>query len=454
MFSLDDLLDQTEGKTLEFKRDASSPDRIIATVVAFANSAGGVILIGVEDRTRHVRGVDDPSRLEEHLANLIWDRIEPRLVPDMQIVPWRKESILAIRVYPSMSRPHWIKQLGNGEGVYVRVGSTNRRADPAQIDELRRSIRGRTFDEEPLAELHSEAIDFRAASECFSPKRVLQRKDLRTMQITACVQGREAPTVGGLLLFGKKRLEMFPDSKIRLGCFAGADKSHILDSAEVVSYPVFAIDEILAFVQRNTRRGLRIEGARNVESWDFPMLAIREAVINAIVHADYSQRGMPLKVSIFDDRIEIENPGGLPPGLTIEEIRHGLSKLRNRVMGRVFYELGLIEQWGSGIQRMTKTCVEAGLPEPLLAEMGPGFRVTFFRHRSASQARDPLDQMILDALAKQPGLPTCRIAREIKRTPRATRDRLARLLKLGLIVAIGSSAKDPRKTFRLAAISS
>ena len=88
-------------------------------------------------------------------------------------------------------------------------------------------------------------------------------------------------------------------------------------------------------------------------------MALREAIVDSAVHADYAQRGAPIRVAVFDDRVEIENPGLLPPGLTVEDLRRGVSKLRNRVMGRVFQELGLIEQWGSGIQRSER---RAGTP--------------------------------------------------------------------------------------------
>ena len=179
MSMLDELLVQHEGKTLEFKRDVSSPDSLIRSIVAFANGAGGAVVVGVEDRTRRVRGIADPTRVEERLANLISDRIEPRLVPELQIVPWRKTHALVVRVFPSPTRPHYVKADGPVRGVYVRVGSTNRRADPSQIEEIRRLVRGGTFDEEPLPGLSTEAIDFRAASECFAPVRKLRRSDLR-----------------------------------------------------------------------------------------------------------------------------------------------------------------------------------------------------------------------------------------------------------------------------------
>lgn len=445
-----DLLTQHEGKTLEFKRDISPPENLLRTMVAFANGAGGTLLIGVNDRTRQVRGIAEPTRAGEQLANLVSDCIEPRLVPEIQILPWRKTYIIAARVFPSSSRPHFIKNAGPEQGVYVRVGSTNRRADPAQIEEIRRFVLGRSFDEEPLPEMNTEAIDFLLASECFGARRKLRKNDLKTLQLTTDHQSREVPTVGGILLFGRNRQSVFPDARIRAASFAGTDRSSILDSAEIDSCLPRAIEEALLFIKRNMRRAIRVEGTRHSESWEFPLVALREAVVNAVVHADYAQRGSPLRVAIFADRMEIENPGGLLPGLTLDEIHRGISRLRNRVIGRVFHELGLIEQWGSGIPRMTNACVQAGLPEPVFEEIGSGFRVTFNRQAAAGPRLDPIDQLILNHVRQSDGASTSQIAARIGRTTRAARTRLNRLVNLGLLATISSDPKDPRKVFRIA----
>jgi len=449
MFTLVELLRQHESKTLEFKRDLSSPAKIMRTLVAFANGAGGVLVIGIEDGSRRVVGVVRPSKTEEQLANFISDHIEPRLVPEIHVIPWRKTHVLAVEVFPSPSRPHYIKAVGCPAGVYVRVGSTNRQADAAAVAELQRVVRGRCFDEEPLPELNSEALDFRAASECFAPVRRLARKDLRTIQLLTTHQRREVPTVGGILLFGCDRLKHFPDAWLRAGCFAGTDKSVILDSVNLTNYPVRAVEEALRFVQRNTRRAIEVQGLHHREVWEFPVVALREAIVNAFVHADYAQRGASLRLVIFRDRIEVENPGNLPPGLTIEDIRRGVSKLRNRVIGRVFHELGLIEQWGSGIQRMIGACRRAGLPEPEFEEIGSGFRVTFLRQHTLPPQRDALDTAIIEFLRRQPGASTSRIATHIRRTSRATQTRLKRLVELDELVAVASSAKDPRKGYHV-----
>ena len=243
-----ELLKRPESKTLEFKRDLSSPDGVLRAIVAFANTAGGVLLLGVEDSTRNVRGVAKPLTMEERLANLISDSILPRLIPDIEILPWRRSHVLAVQVYPSPGRPHYLKRAGLDSGVYVRVGSTNRRADRELIYEPRRFARGETYDEQAMPECDSEALDFRAASEFFAPVRKLKRAALETLRLMVKHQGRKVPTVGGMLLFGKER-------------------------------------------------------------WNLPPVAVREAIVNAVAHADYAQHGAPIRVSIFDDRLEVENPG-------------------------------------------------------------------------------------------------------------------------------------------------
>jgi ATP-dependent DNA helicase RecG len=227
------LLKRPDGKTLEFKRDLSSPDGVLRSVVAFANTAGGTVLIGVEDRTRHVRGVAGPLDLEERLANLISDNVVPRLMPELEIVPWRRTHVVAVRVHASPIRPHYLRREGPNEGVYVRVGSTNRRADSDLIEELRRFARGEAYDEQPIPDLDSEAIDFRAASESFAPVRRLRQADLQTLRLVTIHQGRRVPTVGGLLLFGALREERFPDAWIQAGRFHGIDRSRIVDRAEI-----------------------------------------------------------------------------------------------------------------------------------------------------------------------------------------------------------------------------
>jgi len=381
--------------------------------VAFANTAGGTLLIGVEDRSRHVRGVADVLDVEERLANLVSDRISPRIVPEIEILPWRRTQVLALQVHPSPSRPHHLIREGPAAGVFVRVGSTNRRADAELIEELRRFARGEGFDEQPMPGLDLEVLDFRAASESFAAVRKLTRRDLETLRLVTEHQGRKVPTVGGVILFGEERERHFPDAWIQAGRFAGIDKSRILDRAEIRSILVRGVEEAIAFVQKHSWHGAEIGAVRRTDRWSVPPEAVREAVINAVVHTDYSQRGAPIRLSIFDDRLEIENPGLLPFGLTIEDLPHGVSKLRNRVIGRVFHALGLIEQWGSGIQRMTAACRAAGLGSPVFEELATRIRVTIPTTRVGPAVVDETDQAIIESLSSGQGRATSEIAAAI-----------------------------------------
>lgn len=334
--------------------------------------------------------------------------------------------------------------------MYVRVGSTNRRADGELIEELRRFARGEGFDEQPMPWLDSEALDFRAASESFAAFRKLGRRDLETLRLVTEHQGRKVPTVGGMLLFGKDRERHFPDAWIQAGRFAGIDKTHILDRAEIRSIPVRGVEEAIAFVQKHAWHGAEIGAVRRRDRWSLPPEAVREAVINAVAHTHYARRGAPIRLSIFDDRLEVENPGLLPFGLTIEDLPHGVSKLLNRVIGRTFHALGLIEQWGSGIQRMTAVCRAAGLAAPVFEELATRFRVTIATTRVGPSVVDETDAAILASLGQGQGLATSEIAAAIGLSPRSTRTRLARLVGRGLVREIGTGPQDPKRRYFLA----
>lgn len=447
MDALAGLLARAEGKTVEYKRDLSSPQSVLTTLIAFANTAGGTLLVGVEDGTRDVVGIDDVLAVEERLANLVADSIAPRLLPEIEIHPWRQTQVIAATVHPGGSLPFYLKKLGPEEGVYVRLGSTNRKADVDTIRGLRRQAAGESYDEEALPELSSEAIDFRATSELFADVRRLRKRDLESLRLLTRWQGKLVPTVGGVLLFGQDRLKHFPDAWIHVGRFDGGDRSRILDSRRLEGPLASSIEDAIDFVERHLTREIVVGRVRRTERWSFPPAALREAIVNAVAHADYSVKGAPIRVSVFDNRIEVSSPGLLPVGLTVQDIRQGVSKVRNRVIARVFHELNLVEQWGSGIPRMTQACRAAGLVEPEFEELGGQFRVTMRFDTSPASTADAVDQRIIQLISGTDGLSTSVIADGIGLSPRATRTRLARLVDRGLLFLVGSGPRDPRRRY-------
>lgn len=448
--NLAETLQRHEGKTLEFKRDLSSPDKVLSTLIAFANTSGGLLIIGVENGTKRVRGLADPLLEEERLANLISDRIAPRLVPTVDVISWRSSHVISVEIFPSSSRPHFLKNLGPEAGVFVRIGSTNRRADGALIQEMRRMANNETFDESPLPELDSEALDFRAASELFPARGRLTRAEWQTLRVLVPHGRSLVPSVGGLLLFGKNPEARFPDAWIQCGRFQGDTKTKLIDTVECRGRLPRALEAAYAFIQRHADRGMTIAGLKRTDTVSLPLRATRELLVNAVVHADYAQSGAPIRVSLFDDRIEIENPGVLLMGLTIDDIRHGVSRLRNRVLGRIFKELGFIEQWGSGIQRTETECAAAGLPPPEFEERGFRFRVTLRLVKQRTPSFDAVTARIkelLTAKAAGQGLSTQQIARAVKLTTRAVRTRLAKLIDQGQVAVVGKNERDPQRKY-------
>jgi hypothetical protein len=259
---LEEILRLPEGKTLEYKRDLSLPAAALRTLVAFANSAGGRLVIGVEDGTRAVAGVPEPLGFEERIASLVADSIEPRLLPEIEVVPWRRTHVVVVTVHPSALRPHHLRAAGPGRGTYVRLGSTNRVADSALIAELGRRIGVESFDEQALADLDSEAIDFGAASQCFAARRTLRRQDLMTLGLLRQHQGRRVPTAGGILLFGRERLARFPDAYLQAGRFAGTNRADLMDRADLAAPLPLAIDQAMKRVLGESGKRLPAIGRR------------------------------------------------------------------------------------------------------------------------------------------------------------------------------------------------
>jgi ATP-dependent DNA helicase RecG len=286
-------LKQPEGKTLEFKRDLSSPKKLMKTLVAFANTAGGRVIIGVDDKSRTTVGIAHPLDEEERLCSLIADAISPRLVPNVEMITVENQTLLVVEVFLSGLRPHWVRAEGPETGVYVRLGSTNRQADRELIAELRRSAEGVAFDELPMPDLTVDDLDLAALKSMFRGKHDLDEKEMLTLRLLKKDQGRLVPTKGAVLLCGKERVLHFPDAWVQCGRFIGRDKARIFDHIDLHDHLPRAVDEIMLFLKKHAMRGADFSEVRRKDVWSIPLEILREVVINALVHADYSQRGAP-----------------------------------------------------------------------------------------------------------------------------------------------------------------
>jgi hypothetical protein len=182
----------------------------------------------------------------------------PGRAPSAAHIPSARESAKTRSEF-ELPRPHHFERLGPEAGVFVRLGSTNRRADMTQIDEMRWFGQFQSFDEQPIPDLNSEALDFRAASELFAPVRKLAPSALRNLRVTTEHHGREVPTVGAFPLFARNRFDRFPDAWLQAGRFAGKDRVRILDSSEIRRCLPQAADQAIALVQKHLGREAIIE---------------------------------------------------------------------------------------------------------------------------------------------------------------------------------------------------
>lgn len=445
---IQELLKKEEGKTLEFKENASSLLGIIKTIVAFANTAGGTLVIGVEDKTKKIVGLVDPLEDEMRIINKIADSVVPLLTPNIEIQTYRKKAIILVQV-PFVPCPYQVRKEGQ-LATYVRFGSSNRIADEVMVDTIKSLARNMTFDERPCAAASKNELDWQAIQDIFEAeqKKINQLK-AKSIGIITTQIGNDHPSNGGVILFGKNRSTIFPDAIVRCVRFSGITRGDSIDHKEVDAYLPKAVDELLHFIRKNSLVKTKIGSKTRVEKTQYPTVAVREAVINALIHTDYAIKGSSILVAMFDDRLEITNPGGIPHGLSLEDALAGSSRARNRVIIRTFHLLDLVEQWGSGLQKIIDACVAHGLKQPMFEELGSQFRVTMFAAQAQKRVMTPWETVLIDRLRIVKKISAQDAALLWKVDVRTARRRLTKLVDEGSIAKQATSKTDPHGIYVL-----
>ncbi len=408
-----------------------------------------MIVIGVRDHNKEIVGIQDILKEEERLASTIADSIEPMITPSFQLSSWRQRDLLVIHV-PYSIGPYYLKAKGRESGTFIRFGSTNRLADRMTIEAITRSKQRQFYDELPCHQTSIRDIDFDLGEKLFSRvSKKFTSQNARSLEILINHQDHELPSIGGVLLFGMldKRLELFPNTMVRCARFKGKTKVKFIDQVDICEPLALAVDVALEFVRKHSMVAYEIGAVRRKEVFQYPPQVVREAVINAVVHADYSIKGSTIQIAIFDDRMEITNPGALPFGLSMETALSGFSQLRNKVIGRVFRELGLIEHWGTGLGRMIEICQEQGMSEPLFEEVDNYFKVTLFHGNQSPQISEKWEEVLVTYLGQNNKI-TAKQAQKIwDVTARTTSTRLKKMKEKGLIVEMSTGPYDSYKTF-------
>jgi len=370
------LILRGEDSSVEFKEGFS--EDCVKTLVAFANGYNGVpkgfMLVGV-DKVGNIVGLkEDPDDLQRRISSLCRDSCEPPLAPKMSIFSFNSKKILVIEVERSNSRPHRFKGV-----CYIRVGSTTRKATPNEEFKLREEILYRPFDDRIVPEATIKDIDIHKVYEYYRMTRSEEATEYEDRDPSALIEalglarkgedGILRPTVAAILVFGKNPQRFFPLSSVNAIRFRGttlADSQ--LDRREIKGTVDRIIEESVSFIQKFSTIGSIItsDAIKRLDITEYPGFAIREAIANAVTHRDYADPGSQIDLYMFDDRIEIRNPGTLGGGITVEDLINQTGKrwLRNPTIAGLLLELRYIEKAGTGIPRMFRALRENGSPDP------------------------------------------------------------------------------------------
>ncbi len=462
---LADEIKAGETVNIEFKREVpKKSEKYIKSVIAFANTAGGKIVIGVDDETHEIVGVDknEVFKIMDGVTNTISDMCYPQIFPNIEVDTIDGKSVIVIEIYPGASRPYYIKSLGKENGTYIRVSGTSRPADEAILKDLELQGTHNSFDEMVCIGQKYDAE--KAEKLCVAIKRYMVEavktksekekvkdvtiQNLINWGIIKNVDGTMVPTNAFVLLTDNT----FPFAKIQCALFKGTERVVFIDKRDFEGPLYEQIEEAYEFVLKHINLGAKIRGLVREDAYELPTEAIREAIVNAITHRNFLDRAC-VQVAVYDDRVEVTSPGMLYGGLTIEQIKEGGSKIRNRCIAEVFSRMKIIESWGTGIKRMFSSCKEYGVREPELLEIGDSFRVNLYRpsyhevHQSSlksSLKSSPKDvnqtqQKILHMIKENPKITQTAMAEKLDITPRAVKKNIKELVENGLVERVGSA---------------
>lgn len=365
---------ESESSTLEFKESLPKNNQILKTIIGFCNQNGGKLIIGIQDDGT-IKGLesDEIEKALEYLDKSIFSETNPNIVPLVYAQTIGKKTVLIIEVSAGMNKPYHIRSETIDQGTYIRLGRSTVRATPDIIKELSLASRGQPFDALPVHLAKMDDLDVHKINEFFLKRKNSPKipdsfdKALAAYHIITDEYGHRYPTVTGILLFGKEPQRFFSDAFIICSRFAGLDGRQALATRDCTGTLFEQYEEAYSFVLSKLNRSFTITGIVRQEKLEIPDDALRESLINAIIHRNYNVNST-IRIAVFDNRIEIFSPGGFPGPLSEKTLRSGLTYTRNYAIVKIFRELGLSERLGTGLLKIFASYEEYGLKEPQIIE--------------------------------------------------------------------------------------
>ncbi len=379
-----------ESDIVELKREIT--EDLKKEVIAFANASGGVIYIGV-DNDGAIIGVQALDDSINRITNMIRDTIKPDVTMFVEVFGETHDNIdiIKIIVHEASRKPYYLAAKGmKSSGVYIRQGNSSvpvldeqirhmiKLSDGSSYEEMRSKIQNLTFD---------ECKNFFRSRELS-----LEESHYRTLGFKNIKE--DLFTNAGLLFSDQS------NQSIKIAVFQGLSKSIFIDRKEFTGSLLRQLEECYEYISLYNKVYAKIEGLYREDKKDYPEIAIREALLNAIIHRDYAIGGSTL-ISIFDNRIEFVNLGGLVDGITLDDVTYGISVSRNKVIASLFYRLKYVEAYGTGISKIFESYHDFSL-KPAIEISDNVFKLTLFNRNAYIQDDKSLHQVkILDEIKRK-----------------------------------------------------
>lgn len=428
-----------ETQSIEFK--PTWRDEYLKVICAFANTEGGELIIGIDDNGKPV-GVENAKKLMEDIPNKIRNKLG--IIPSVEIRNRNGKNILKIEIKPS-SVP-----ISYDGKYYIRSGSTNLELRGNELANFLMKKLGKTWDEFPeertsFEDINTEVIEkFKKLAEDRIPS-IVKEKDHKVILKKLNLSEGKKLKKAAILLFGKNPKKFYTQAYLKIGKFLSATD---IVSTDVVEGNLFEqLENALEILRmKYLISNIKFEGIHRRDILEYPYEALREAIINALIHRDYLGTST-IQIRVYDDRLVIMNEGRLPPEVPVEKLKTDhLSKPRNTLLADVFYKAGFIEAWGRGTIKIVENCVKQGLPEPDFIEESGVMKVVFYKDKFTEQflQKIGLNERQIKAVmyVKEKGKITNKVYQELTNISRqmATID-LTNLVNRSLFMRLGKTGK-------------
>lgn len=377
------MIDKGENSYVEFKEEGVKSKDLAGEIVSFANMEGGTIIIGVSD-DREILGVYSDD-IEEQIMNICRNNCIPNIIPIYQELIIDSKKVVILTIPKGSNKPYYTVD----NKYYIRVGSTKRIASREELMRRFQASGAIHFDISGVEGTSKKDLNMDTIRDYFlkynmfdlyeeteeSVERILLNSDILREGV-----GDNQCTVGGILIFGKRVEEILPQSGISFAHFNGYDiTEELIDKKKISGTLPEIVEQALVVMKNNIKTPSNIVGAIRQEKEIYPSVVLREALVNSLVHRNYSIIGSKIRILMFSDRIEFHSPGKLPNTVTIDKMKIGVSYSRNPYLVKYMENLRYIDQLGRGIPMIIKNMKNLGAKEPELKEIGEEFVLTIYK---------------------------------------------------------------------------